>query len=169
MHPAPTTPQPPPPARPQRTLPRAREAFVAAVRRDTPGTDLPRYVAVLDALLAWTAARPSELAFRADTGPDDGISFGRVAAKGVLWSVRPVRGDAPTLEIAPPAGAALTAGGRAQAMATLNANSRAVLADGDRLRIGFGALKNAAALAAVLALLDDLLAAGGAAAPGRAP
>ena len=32
-----------------RTLPSAREALVSAITRDTPGTDLPRYVAVLDA------------------------------------------------------------------------------------------------------------------------
>jgi hypothetical protein len=43
-------------------------------------------------------------------------------------------------------------------MQTLNAHSRAALVEGDRLRIGFGALKNAAAQAAVLALMDQLLA-----------
>jgi hypothetical protein len=32
-----------------------------------------------------------------------------------------------------------------------------VLVDGDRLRIGFGALKNAAAQAAVLKLMEQLL------------
>jgi hypothetical protein len=42
-------------------------------------------------------------------------------------------------------------------METLNAHSRAVLVEGDRLRIGFGALKNAAAQAAVLALMEELL------------
>jgi hypothetical protein len=153
------TEQPAPPREPRepRTLPLAREAFVAAVRRDTPGTDLPRYLAVLDALLAWSAARPTQLTFRTDTGPGDGISFARAGTKQVFWSVRAVRGAAPTLEIVPPAGASLTDAARAQALATLNAHSRVVLAKGDRLRIGFGALKNAAAHAAVLAMLDDLL------------
>ena len=46
-------------------------------------------------------------------------------------------------------------------MQTLNAHSRAVLVEGDRLRIGFGALKNAAAQAAVLALMEQLLAGNG--------
>jgi hypothetical protein len=164
MHTAPATTPPPAAPREPRTLPIAREALVAAVRRDTPGTDLPRYVEALDALLAWSTARPAALAFRPDAAAGGGISFGRVGTKGVFWSVRPVRGAAPMLEIAPPAGTSLTDEGRAQAMATLNAHSRAVLADGDRLRIGFGALKNAAARAAVFALLDDLLAATDAAA-----
>ena len=42
-----------------RTLPSAREAFVTAMSRDTSGSDLPRYVSVLDALIAWSAARPA--------------------------------------------------------------------------------------------------------------
>jgi hypothetical protein len=44
---------------------------------------------------------------------------------------------------------------------TLNAHSRAVLVEGDRLRIGFGALKNAAAQSAVLRLMERLLAVAG--------
>lgn len=140
-----------------RTISLARDAFIDAVRRDTPGTDLPRYVAVLDALLTWSAARPTQLAFRAHAGAKSGISFARTGETGVFWSARPVRGDAPTLEIASPTGASLTAEARDRVRATLNANSRAVLVDGDRMRIGFGALKNSIALNAVLALLDDLL------------
>lgn len=144
-------------SRAPRPLPLAREAFLAAARRDTPGTDLPRYTAVLDALLAWSAARPTQLAFRADAASADAIRFGRAGDAGVFWAARPTRGGAPTLEIAPPTGASLCDASRARVMATLNAHSRAVLTAGDRLRIGFGALKNAAALSAVLALLDDLL------------
>ena len=140
-----------------RTLSSAHEAFVTAITRDTPGTDLPRYVAVLDALLAWSAARAERLAFRTDTSAAGVISFARAGTRGVFWSVRPARSGAPTLEIAPPPDASLGGDTRERAMATLNAHSRAVLADGDRLRIGFGALKNAAALTAVLALLDELL------------
>lgn len=176
---APTRNQPPAPTaapRAPRTLPAAREALVAAIRRDTPGSDLPRYVAILDDLLAWTASRSARLVFRTDATAGDSVSFGRDGTKVVFWSVRPTRGNAPTLEIAPPAGGSLTPAGRARATATLNAHSRAVLADGDRLRIGFGALKNAAARAAVLALLDDLLTDGDAPppdaadpAPGTAP
>jgi hypothetical protein len=146
-----------------RTLPLARAAFLDAVRRDTPGTDLARYTAVLDALLDWSAARPDQLRFRADPGPASVIRFDCAATARVLWTVRAVRGAAPALDLAAPTGSegdTPTAAGRARAAAataTLNAHARAVLADGDRLRISFGALKNAAALAAVLALLDDLL------------
>jgi hypothetical protein len=160
--PAAATDTPPAPAPEPRTIALAREAFIAAIRRDTPGTDLPRYVEVLDALLAWSAARPTALTFRADAGAGDGISFGRAGTKGVFWSVRATRGAAPMLEIAPPSGTSLTAEDRARATATLNAHSRAVLAADDRLRIGFGALKNVAARTAVLALLDDFLASGAA-------
>ncbi len=154
-----------PPRAAPRTLPLARDAFVVAIQRDTPGSDLPRLVAILDALLAWSAARPSRVAFRADDGPAGTLSFARAGESGVFWAVRHTRGGAPTLELAPPAGRWLTDAGRAHALATLNAHSREVRADGDRLRIGFGALKNAAALAAVLALLDALLDADGRATP----
>ena len=46
---------------------------------------------------------------------------------------------------------------RETVLQTLNAHSREVLVEGDRLRIGFGALKNAAAQTAVLALMEQLL------------
>jgi hypothetical protein len=143
-----------------RTLSSAREAFVEAVRRDTPGTDLPRYVAVLDALLAWSATRSAQLAFRADAGAKNAISFVRSGTTVAFWSARPVRADAPALEIGSLSSTSLSAEARARAIATLNAHSRSVLIDGDRLRIGFGALKNTAARSAILDLLDDLLANG---------
>lgn len=143
---APRTPPAPPPA-----LPDAHAAFVAAVRRDTPGTDLPRYVAILDALLAWSAARAARVDRRSVAGSGAALGFGRVGVPGVLWAARAARGGAPTLEITPPAGAG------AAAAAALGACPATLSADGTRLRVGFGALKNAAALGAVVALLDDLL------------
>jgi hypothetical protein len=143
-----------------RTLPLAREAFVATIKRDTPGTDLPRFVAVLDALIAWSVARPELLAFRAAEGRADVLSFERVDSNVVFWSVQAVRGAAPKLEISPPTGRSLSAEDRTMVMETLNAHSREVLVDGDRLRIGFGALKNTAARAAVLALMKQLLVSG---------
>ena len=140
-----------------RTLPEARQAFVAAMQRDTPGTDLPRYVAVLDALIAWSAARADRLTFRTTEKRADVIRFVRTATKEVLWSVQLARGGAPKLEIHLAAARPLSADDRAATLATLNAHSREVLTEGDRLRIGFGALKNAAALEAVLATLGRLL------------
>lgn len=141
-----------------RTLSSAREAFVAAITRDTPGTDLPRFVAVLDALIAWSAARPALLEFRGGEGRKDVVSFARVSSNAVFWSVQVTRDVGPKLEIHAPGGQPLSAEERATVLETLNAHSRAVLVEGDRLRIGFGALKNAAAQAAVLALMEQLLA-----------
>jgi hypothetical protein len=139
------------------TLPLAREAFVAAVKQDTPGTDLPRLVAVLDALIAWSVARPGLLEFRPDAGEKGAVSFARVGSRAAFWSAQVTRGVGPRLEIHPPAGHPLNDAQRATVMQTLNAHSRAVLVEGDRLRIGFGALKNVAARAAVLALMEQLL------------
>ena len=147
-----------------RTLAAAQQAFIAAIKRDTPGTDLPRLTAVLDALIAWSVARPGLLAFRADEGRSDVVSFELVGSKVVFWSAQVTRGAGPKLEIYPPTGRALGAEARATVMETLNANSREVLAEGDRLRIGFGALKNDASRAAVLALMEQLLATSGPAA-----
>ena len=140
-----------------RTLPQAHEAFVAAMRRDKPGTDLPRFVAVLDALIAWSVARPGLLSFRADEARKDVVSFDRAGSKVVFWSAQVTRGTGPRLEIHAPIGRALSAEERTTVMQTLNANSRQVLVEGDRLRIGFGALKNPAARTAVLALMERLL------------
>ena len=141
-----------------RTLPAARDAFVAAVTRDTPGPDLPRYVAVLDALIAWSVAPPGLLEFRTGEGRKDIVSFARVGSAAVFWSAQVTRGVGPKLELHTPSGRPLSAEERTRVLETLNAHSRAVLVEGDRLRIGFGALKNAAAQHAVLALMEQLLA-----------
>ena len=141
-----------------RTLPQARQAFATAIERDTPGTDMPRFITVLDALVAWSVARPDLLAFRDDEKRSDTISFELVGSKVVLWSAQAARGAGPKLEIYPPTGRSLSEPERATVMQTLNAHSREVLVEGDRLRIGFGALKNVAARTAVLNLMEQLLA-----------
>lgn len=150
-----------------RTLPAAREAFIAAMTRDTPGTDLPRYVAVLDALIAWSTARPASLEFRAGEGRKDVVSFARAGSKAVFWSAQVTRGVGPKLELHTPVGQPLSDEESARVLQTLNTHSRAVLVEGDRLRIGFGALKNVAAQRAVLALMEQLLA--GTAEPAEPP
>ena len=144
-----------------RTLPAAREAFVAEMARDTPGTDLPRYVAVLDALFAWSAARPALLQLREAEKRRDVVRFERAGTKAVFWSVQTARDAAPRLEIHVPSGQPLSGEDRATVLQTLNAHSRDLLVEGDRLRIGFGALKNVAAQRAVLALMEQLLAGDG--------
>jgi hypothetical protein len=141
-----------------RPLALARQSFVAAIQRDTPGTDLPRLVAVLDSLLAWSAARRKRVAFRAD-GRTDVISFGRAGSTAAVWSAQVTMGEGPKLELFTPPNAA-GAETRAAVMAALNAHSRAVLLDGDRLRISFGALKNDAGREAVFTVMEQLLSAG---------
>lgn len=143
----------------RRTLADARTSFVAALARDTPGTDLPRLVKVLDALIAWSTARSEQITFKADQGRGDAISFERAGSRVVFWSAQVTQGAGPRLEIYPPAGRALGADDRALVLETLNAHARPALEDSARLRIGFGALKNDAARGAVLALLKQLLAA----------
>lgn len=141
-----------------RTLPDARLAFIAAMTRDTPGTDLPRYVAVLDALIAWSVARPALLAFRAADTASDVLCFERVGTRTAVWTARAARGTGPRLEIDRTAGSALSEDMRADIIDTLNAHTRKALVEGDRLQIGFGALKNDTARAAVLGLVERLLA-----------
>lgn len=140
-----------------RTLPAARDAFITAMKRDTSGTELPRLVAVLDALIKWSVAHPKQLTFKTDESSGTVLSFERVGTKAVFWSARVLRGDAPKLEIYPPTGRLLDPEARAKVRETLNANSRETLTETDRLRIGFGALKNVAARTPVLAMLDEIM------------
>ena len=72
------------------------------------------------------------------------------------WTGPPQRGG-PRLEIDRTAGSALSDDMRADIIDTLNTHARKALVDGDRLQIGFGALKNDTARAAVLALMERLL------------
>ena len=142
----------------RRTLAAAREAFVAALARAPPGTDLPRLVKVLDAFIAWTVSRANVLAFRGREARGDVLSFEVVDTKVVLWSAQVTQGAGPRRALYPPAGRALSPEERATVREPLNAHSRRPLAADDRLQIGFGALKNDVARAAVLNLMKGLLA-----------
>jgi hypothetical protein len=130
------------------------------MKRDTTGAELSRLVAVLDALIKWSVARPQALSFQDGTAAGV-LAFECVESKEVCWSARVTRGDAPKLEIYPPTGRSLSPETRAKVVETINAYARTGLNADDRLRIGFGTLKNANALAAVTALLDELLATNG--------
>jgi hypothetical protein len=135
-----------------RTLPAAREAFVAAMKRETSGTELTRLVAVLDGLIKWSVARPQAVSFNGADSAAGVLAFQLAGTKSTLWSARVARGDAPKLELHLPGGAEE----RARIMETLNAHSRSALVEKDRLRIGFGALKNGAAFDAVTRLLGEM-------------
>ena len=142
-----------------RTLPAAREAFVASMKRETSGTELTRLVAVLDALIKWSVARPQALSFNDGESPSGTLSFHCAGSKTLCWSARVTRGDAPRLDLYPPTARSLSPETRARLIETLNAHSREQLATEDRPRIGFGALKNGAAFQALTTALGDILAA----------
>jgi hypothetical protein len=141
-----------------RTLSEARAGFVALMTRETKGPELTRLIAVLDGLIKWSVARPKALGFSDGDSAPAVLAFECVDSKTVCWSVRVTRGDAPKLELYPPTGRSLSPETRAKIVETLNAYSRVAHADANRLRIGFGALKNAAAFEAVTALLGEVLA-----------
>ena len=68
-----------------------------------------------------------------------------------------MRGGGPKIEFLPRASALLTDEKRAAAREALNACTRELLDDNDRLAITFGALKNQTARDTVFTLMDDLL------------
>ena len=140
-----------------RTLPVARDAFLTAMRRDTTGSDRPRYVAVLDAMIEWSLARPELLRFRDDESTKGVVSFQRVGSNVVFWAARPMRGRGPKIEFLPRASSVLPSERLEQAREAINACSRATLESDDRLAIGFGAMKNPVAREAVFTLMDELL------------
>lgn len=128
------------------TLPHAREAFITQMSRGTSLSERPRLVAVLDAMIEWSAARADRVRFRGDDN-----------TRAVIWSAIPKARDFPVLELLPNAARVLSPDERASALATLDAHTRSTLAPDGRLHIGFGALKNANAKQAVLDLADELL------------
>lgn len=140
-----------------RTLSTARSEFISAIARDTGAMERPRFLEVLDALLAWSAARPDLLKFKADETKLGVISFERVGSKVVFWSVQPRRGSVPAVELVPRSASVLSPSDRVVVMDALNAHSREVLTPDDKLRIGFSALKNRASRTAVLAMMEQLL------------
>ncbi len=140
-----------------RTLQQARDEFIVAMNRDTEGSDRARLLAVLDALIAWSLARPTQLRFRATESRVGAVSFEHIDSKEIYWTAQPARGDAPRLALIPRAAHLLSEEQRAAAVQTLNSHSRLNAASANQLHIGFGALKNAQSRAAVLGLLDTLL------------
>ncbi len=140
-----------------RTLHSARADFITTMNRDTASTERPRLLAVLDVMIAWSLARPKMLRFRVDETKSCVVSFERIDTSEIFWSAVPARGDAPKLMLIPRAASVLSLEQRADAMDTVNANSRESLTADDKLRIGFGALKNTVAREAVLSMMQRLL------------
>jgi hypothetical protein len=138
------------------TVSLAREAFIARMNRDTAHVERPRLVAVLDAILAWSAARP-DVQFRADDNTKGIIRFECVDSHAVLWSATPRHQDTPVLELLPGASRVLSDEERATAIATLGAHTSQIQDPTGRLHIGFSALKNANARTAVMDLMGELV------------
>jgi hypothetical protein len=141
-----------------RTLPAARDQFVKAIARDTHAVEQPRLVAVLDALIAWSAKHPTLLQFREEEDTPGTIAFERVGSKMIVWTASPRRQDVPRLELVPKALKTIPVEQREKLTSTLNAHMREPLLPDEKLRIGFSALKNAAALSAIQTAVEQLIA-----------
>jgi hypothetical protein len=139
------------------TLPLARAAFLRSMNGETTDAERTRLLGVLDAMLAWTAAHPDALRFRPDDNEKGALRFEQVSTGTVFWSAIPRRGNAPVLELLPSASRLLSAEEKARAISILNSHTRETLDPDGRLQLGFGALKNTAARAAVLQLMEELL------------
>ncbi|MDZ7632859.1 MAG: hypothetical protein U5K74_16350 [Gemmatimonadaceae bacterium] len=139
-----------------RTLPAARDQFVKAIARDTHAVEQPRLIAVLDALIAWSN-KQTLLKFREEEDTPGTIAFEKVGTKMIVWCASPRRQDVPRLELVPKASKSIPAETREKLVTMLNAHMREPLLPDEKLRIGFSALKNAAALAAVQTAVEELI------------
>jgi len=138
------------------TLASAREEFIRHMYRDNLVAERPRLLAVLDALIGWSATHSELIRFRPDDNTKGVIRFEEVATNTVFWTATPRRSNSPLLQILPGASRLLTDEERAEAVNRLNSFTREDN-PAERMHIGFGALKNPAGRAAVLELMDELL------------
>jgi hypothetical protein len=138
------------------TLASAREEFIKFMYRDNAGVERPRLVAVLDALIAWSTTRASQVRFRPDEKTNGAICFESIATNSVLLTLTPRRENVPLLHLLPGASRVLTDEERSEFVARLNTYTREANPLG-RMHIGFGALKNPAGREAVFALMDEVL------------
>ncbi len=124
--------------------------------RDNAAAERPRLLAVLDAVIAWSAANAERVRFRPDENTKGVIRFEDISNNAVLLMVSPRRENAPVLQLLPGAGRLLTDDERSEVVAQLNSHTRELNPLG-RMHISFGALKNETGRAAVFALLDEVL------------
>lgn len=138
------------------TLSSAREEFIKHMYRDNVVAERPRLLAVLDAVIAWSAAHSELVRFRPDENTKGVIRFEEVSTNTVFWTATPRRANSPVLQLLPGATRLLSEEDRNDAVARLNSFTREAN-PADRMHIGFGALKNAEGRAAVFELMDELL------------
>lgn len=138
------------------TLASARAEFIRHMNRDNGPAERPRLLAVLDAMITWSEAHPAHVLFRSDDNTKGVIRFEEVVTGSVFWVATPRRENVPLLQLLPGSSRLLTEEERADAVTRLNAVTREENPAG-RMQLGFGALKNPAARAAVIQLMDELL------------
>jgi hypothetical protein len=138
------------------TLASAREEFIRHMYRDNVVAERPRLLAVLDAVIAWSAAHSELVRFRPDDNTKGVIRFEEVATNTVFWTATPRRQNSPLLQLLPGASRLLTDEERLEAVTRLNSFTREEN-PAERMHIGFGALKNPAGRAGVFELMEELL------------
>jgi hypothetical protein len=124
--------------------------------RDNVVAERPRLLAVLDAVIAWSAAHSELVRFRPDENTKGVIRFEEVATNTVFWTATPRRSNSPLLQLLPGGARLLTDEDRTDAVTRLNSFTREAN-PAERMHIGFGALKNLEGRAAVLELMEELL------------
>ena len=90
------------------TLSTAREEFIRHMYRDNVVGERPRLLAVLDAVIAWSAAHSELVRFRPDDNTKGVIRFEDVATSTVFWTATPRRQNVPLLQLLPGASRLLT-------------------------------------------------------------
>jgi hypothetical protein len=138
------------------TLSSAREEFIRHMYRDNVVAERPRLLAVLDAVIAWSAAHSELVRFRPDDNTKGVIRFEEVATNTVFWTATPRRANSPLLQLLPGGARLLSDEDRTDAVTRLNSFTREAN-PAERMHIGFGALKNLEGRAAVLELMEELL------------
>ena len=124
--------------------------------RDNVVADRPRLLAVLDAVIAWSASHPELVRFRPDDNVKGVIRFEDVASSTIFWAASPRRENSPLLQLLPGSSRSISEDMRTDLVSRLNAHTREANPNGN-MHIGFGALKNPVGRAAVLGLMDELL------------
>jgi hypothetical protein len=138
------------------TLATARQEFIEHMYRSNTVSERPRLLAVLDAMIAWSAARPELVRFLPDDNTKGAIRFEEATTHTVFWMATPRRDNTPLLQLLPGSSRRLSDDERSEAIARLNARTREENT-ADRMHIGFGALKSLEGRTVVFELMDELL------------